>query len=59
MRKHTSFAIAAMALAFAMTFCARASVTATSPHMLRPQAGIPYGAEVGSFLTVKRIEPAW
>jgi hypothetical protein len=55
MRKHTSFAIAAMALAFAMTFCA----WATSPHALRPQAGILYGAEVGSFLPVKRIEPAW
>jgi hypothetical protein len=59
MRKHTSFAIAAIALAFAITFCAWSSVVATSPNMLRPQAGMPYGAAVDSFLPLKRFEPVW
>ena len=39
MRKITSFTIAAIALGVAIIFCARSSVVATSPDMLRPQAG--------------------
>jgi len=59
MRKNTSFAIAAVTLAFTIAFCAWSSVVATSPDMLRPQAGMPHGADVGSFLPIKSIEPAW
>jgi hypothetical protein len=59
MRKNTGFAIAAIALMFTIAFCGWSSVVATSPDMLRPQAGMPYGADVGSFLPIKRIEPAW
>ena len=59
MRKNISFAIAAIALVFTIAFCAWSSVVATTPDMLRPQAGTPYGAAVGSFLFAKRIEPAW
>jgi hypothetical protein len=43
--------------ACATAFCAWSSVVTTSP--LRPQATMPYGAAVGSFLPVKSIEPAW
>jgi hypothetical protein len=50
MRKITSFTIAAIALGVAIIFCAWSSVVATSPDMLRPQAGMPYGAAVDSFL---------
>ena len=46
MRKITSFTIAAIALGVAIIFCAWSSVVATSPDMLRPQAGMPYGAAV-------------
>jgi hypothetical protein len=59
MRKITSFTIAATALGVAIIFCAWSSVVATSPDMLRPQAGMPYGAAVDSFLPIKRIEPTW
>jgi hypothetical protein len=59
MRKNTSFAVAAIALVFTIAFCAWSNVVAISPDMLRPQAGMPYGADVGSFLPIKRIEPAW
>jgi hypothetical protein len=59
MRKITSFTIAAIVLGVAIIFCAWSSVVATSPDMLRPQAGMPYGAAVGSFLPIKRIEPTW
>jgi len=58
MRKNTSFAVAAIALVFTIAFCAWSNVVAISPDMLRPQAGMPYGADVGSFLPIKRIEPA-
>jgi hypothetical protein len=46
-------------LVFTIAFCAWSNVVATSPDMLRPQAGTPYGAAVGSFLFANRIEPAW
>jgi hypothetical protein len=59
MRKNTSFAITAIALVFTIAFCAWSNVVAISPDMLRPQAGMPQGADVGSFLPIKRIEPAW
>lgn len=59
MRKNATFMIAALALGFAITLCAWSSVVATSPDMLRPQAGMPYGAAVASFLPVKRMEPVW
>ena len=41
MRKNATFMIAALALGFAITLCAWSSVVATSPDMLRPQAGMP------------------
>ena len=59
MRKITSFTIAAIVLGVAIIFCAWSSVVATSPDMLRPKAGMPYGAAVDSFLPIKRIEPTW
>jgi len=59
MRKNTSFAIAAIGLALVMTFCARSSVVATSSDVVRPKAGVPYVAPVGSFLPVKTLEPTW
>jgi hypothetical protein len=59
MLKNATFTIAAIALGFAITLCAWSSVVATTPDTLRPQAGTPYGAAVGSFLFAKRIEPAW
>ena len=59
MRKTTIFTVAAIVLGIAITLCAWSSVIATSPDMLRPQAGMPYGAAVGSFLPIKRIEPIW
>jgi hypothetical protein len=59
MRKHISFGIAAVGLALAMTFCAWASVVATSSKSLPRQAGMPYGAAVGSFFPPARVEPTW
>ena len=59
MCKNTSFAIATITLVFTIAFCAWSNVVAISPDMLGPQAGMPHGADVGSFLPIKCIEPAW
>jgi hypothetical protein len=59
MRKDTGFAVVAIALVFTVAFCAWSSVVATSPDMVRPQAGMPYGAAVGSFLPIQTLDPIW
>jgi hypothetical protein len=59
MRKHASFAVAALVFTFALILFAAFNVDGTTADTLRERAGTPHVAPVGSFLSVKNIEAVW
>ena len=60
MRKHTSFGIAATALALAMIFWAKSSVEATNSDVVRPRIGpSPYVVMSGPYLPIRAIEEVY
>jgi hypothetical protein len=59
MRKHASFAAAALAITLTAILFATSNVIPSSADNIHPKAGTPHGASVGSFLPAKALEPAW
>jgi hypothetical protein len=60
MRKHTSFGIAATAMALAMIFWAKSSVEATNTEVARPATGLSsYGVVSSPYLPIRAIEEAY
>jgi hypothetical protein len=59
MRKHASFAVAALVFTLALILFAAFNVDGTNADTVRARAGTPHGAPVASFLPVKNIEPVW
>ena len=60
MRKHTSFGIAATAMALAMIFWAKSSVEATSTNAARAKIAVPSYAVVSSpYLPIRAIEEVY
>ena len=57
MRKHISFAVAAMMLVVAAALWAKSGVLANSAHIAR--SNVSYSAPAGSFLPVRALDPAW
>ncbi len=59
MRKHASFALAALAFVSALIFFAIYSMDGTTADTIRPRVGTPHVVPVDSFLPSKNIEPLW
>ena len=60
MRKHITFALAALVFASSLIlFAAFNANETTASDTLRARAGAPYALPVNSFLGVKNLEPVW
>jgi hypothetical protein len=60
MRKHTSFGIAAMAMALAMIFRAKSSVEATNTNAARPRIALSSYVVVSSpYLPIQVLEAVY
>jgi hypothetical protein len=60
MRKHVTFAIAALVFAASLIFFAAFNADeTTASNTYRAKAGTPHAVPVGSFLGVRRLEEVW
>jgi hypothetical protein len=59
MRKHTTFAVAALAFTSALIFLAMSHLDGTIADTIHPKRGTPHAASVGSYFPMKNIEPVW
>jgi hypothetical protein len=60
MRKHVTFAVAALVFGLSLTlFAAFNADETTASDTLRAGAGAQYAVPVNSFLGVKKLEPVW
>jgi len=60
MRKHTSFAVAAMILGLSTMFWIKSGVVATGADVVRPKAGLAvYAVTPSSYLPFQVMEPIY